>query len=50
MMLHLPADHTAATVRHALIEAFEQVPAGLRRTLTWEQARVLRAAWQASLW
>ncbi len=37
LLLHLPADHSAASVRAALLEAFEQVPPVLRRTLTWDQ-------------
>jgi transposase, IS30 family len=37
MLLHLPADHTAVTVRDAMITAMGQIPQILRKTLTWDQ-------------
>jgi IS30 family transposase len=37
MLLHLPADHTAVTVRDAMITAMGQIPHMLRKTLTWDQ-------------
>lgn len=37
MLLHLPADHTAITVRNAMINAMGQIPQMLRKTLTWDQ-------------
>lgn len=37
MLLHLPNDHTAETVRDALTTAVETLPAHLRRSLTWDQ-------------
>jgi transposase, IS30 family len=37
MLLHLPGDHTAATVQHALVAKMADLPAQLRRTLTWDQ-------------
>ncbi len=36
-LLHLPGDHTAASLRQALIDVFGHLPDGLRRTLTWDQ-------------
>ncbi len=37
MLLHLPDDHTAETVRDAIIAAMQQLPEHLRRSLTWDQ-------------
>ena len=37
VLVPVPRDHTAQTVGDALIAAFAQLPAGLRRTLTWDQ-------------
>jgi IS30 family transposase len=37
MLLHLPVDHRAETVRDAIIEAVKDLPAALRRSLTWDQ-------------
>jgi IS30 family transposase len=37
MLLHLPGDRTAETVRDALIDAIGTLPAHLRRSLTWDQ-------------
>ena len=37
MLLHLPGDHTAVTVRDAMITAMGQIPHMLRKTLTWDQ-------------
>jgi IS30 family transposase len=37
LLLHLPHDHRAETVRDALIEAIKTLPAELRRSLTWDQ-------------
>ena len=36
-LLHLPGDHTAITVRDAMITAMSQIPRQLRKTLTWDQ-------------
>jgi IS30 family transposase len=36
-LLHLPGDHTAVTVRDAMITAMSQIPRQLRKTLTWDQ-------------
>jgi IS30 family transposase len=37
MLLHLPEDHTAATVAAAMTEAVPRIPEVLRRSLTWDQ-------------
>ena len=37
VLLHLPGRHTAEAVRDALVQALEQLPAQLRRSLTWDQ-------------
>ena len=37
VLLHLPGDHTAVTVRDAMITAMGQIPQILRKTLTWDQ-------------
>ena len=37
ILVQVPRNHTAQTVGDALIGAFTQLPAGLRRTLTWDQ-------------
>ncbi|MFE5078516.1 IS30 family transposase [Streptomyces halstedii] len=43
MLLHLPADHTAASVRDALTEAAHRLPAHLKRSLTWDQGSEMAA-------
>jgi IS30 family transposase len=37
LLVKLPGNHSAQTVGDALIVAFTKLPAGLRRTLTWDQ-------------
>jgi IS30 family transposase len=37
MLLHLPDDHRAETVRDAIIAAVHTLPDALRRSLTWDQ-------------
>jgi IS30 family transposase len=37
MLLHLPGDHGAETVRDAMVTAMADLPEFLRRTLTWDQ-------------
>ena len=37
MLVHLPGDHTAETVRDGLITAMSTLPAHLRGSLTWDQ-------------
>ncbi|MGW0846786.1 IS30 family transposase [Streptomyces sp. NPDC002787] len=43
MLLHLPTDHTAASVRDALMEAAHRLPAHLKRSLTWDQGSEMAA-------
>lgn len=45
MLLHLPGDRTAETVRDALINTIATLPAQLRRSLTWDQG-VEMARWR----
>ena len=37
MLLHLPEDHTALAVQEAIVTKMAQLPAILRKTLTWDQ-------------
>ena len=37
MLLHLPGDRTAETVRAAMTTAIQTLPAALRRSVTWDQ-------------
>jgi IS30 family transposase len=37
LLLHLPGDHTSRTVADAMITAMNDLPAQLRRSLTWDQ-------------
>jgi IS30 family transposase len=37
VLVQVPRDHSAQTVGDALIGAFAKLPAGMRRTLTWDQ-------------
>jgi IS30 family transposase len=39
LLLHLPDDHTAATVADAMSIAIGRLPEQLRRSLTWDQGR-----------
>jgi IS30 family transposase len=39
MLLHLPEDHTALAVQEAIVAKMAQLPAILRKTLTWDQGR-----------
>ena len=43
MLLHLPADRTAATVADAMIAKMGPLPAPLRRSLTWDQGGEMAA-------
>ncbi|GCD42530.1 IS30 family transposase [Streptomyces paromomycinus] len=43
MLLHLPADHTAASVRAALTETAQRLPQHLKRSLTWDQGAEMAA-------
>jgi IS30 family transposase len=50
ILLHLPAgNHTAATVRDAMIPAIRALPAHLRRSLTWDQGIEMAFHQQISL-
>jgi IS30 family transposase len=37
LLLHLPGDHTAETVRDAMIPAIRALPQAIRKTLTWDR-------------
>src|SRR5919206_2468609 len=37
MLLHLPEDHGAVAVQEAIVDKMAQLPAILRKTLTWDQ-------------
>jgi IS30 family transposase len=37
MLLHLPGDHTAESVQDAIVAKITELPAHLRRSLTWDQ-------------
>jgi transposase, IS30 family len=39
MLLHLPDDHGAPAVQDAIVEKMTQLPAMLRRSLTWDQGK-----------
>ncbi|MGE2723414.1 IS30 family transposase [Mycolicibacterium pulveris] len=45
ILLHLPDDHTAESVATAMIAAMSQLPAHLRRTITWDRGSEM-AGWQ----
>lgn len=44
ILLHLPGDHTAESVATAMIEAMNELPAHLRRTITWDRGSEM-ASW-----
>lgn len=37
ILLHLPDDHTAASVRDAMTNAIQDLPAHLKKSITWDQ-------------
>ncbi len=39
LLLHLPTDHTASTVRRAMTEAIQTLPTALWRSITWDQGK-----------
>jgi IS30 family transposase len=43
MLLHLPGDHGAESVRNALVTAVQTLPSHLTRSLTWDQASEMGA-------
>jgi transposase, IS30 family len=49
ILLHLPLDHGAVTVRDAITAAIMTLPEALRRTLTWDQGIELSEHLQLSL-
>ena len=42
MLLHLPNDHRAETVRDAIVDTITTLPAALRRSLAWDQGLEMR--------
>jgi len=44
ILLHLPTDHTADAVATAMIAAMSELPAHLRRTITWDRGSEM-ASW-----
>ncbi|MEO6882077.1 MAG: IS30 family transposase [Mycobacteriaceae bacterium] len=49
MLLHLPVDHTALSVREAITTTITTLPAALRRALTWDQGVELAQHTQLSI-
>nr|WP_244604204.1 IS30 family transposase [Mycobacterium attenuatum] len=45
ILRHLPADHTAESVATAMIEAMSELPAHVRRTITWDRGSEM-ARWR----
>ncbi len=43
VLVHLPNGRTAAAVRDAPVGVFTEPPAGLRRSLTWDQGKDMSA-------
>ena len=43
MLVHLPGDHSAATVRDGLVKTMSTLPAHLRGSLTWDQGSEMAA-------
>ncbi|WP_346168601.1 IS30 family transposase, partial [Streptomyces javensis] len=43
MLLHLPKDHGAESVRDALVTTVQTLPSHLRRSLTWDQGSEMAA-------
>ncbi|WEO23937.1 IS30 family transposase [Streptomyces caniscabiei] len=43
MLLHLPGDHSAESVRDALVTTVQTLPSHLRRSLTWDQGSEMGA-------
>ncbi|MFI6158314.1 IS30 family transposase [Kitasatospora sp. NPDC051170] len=43
MLLHLPGDHTAETVRDALVATVRTLPVELKRSLAWDQGSEMAA-------
>jgi IS30 family transposase len=49
MLLHLPRDHTAESVRDAMTATIGRLPAHLRRSLTWDQGSEMAAHAQITI-
>jgi IS30 family transposase len=49
MLLHLPDDHRAETVRDAIVDKITTLPVALRRSLTWDQGIELARHTEISL-
>jgi IS30 family transposase len=49
MLVHLPGDRTAETVRDALIDTVKTLPAKLKRSLTWDQGGEMALHHQLSI-
>jgi len=49
MLVHLPGDHGAVTVRDGLLAAVATLPAHLRKSLTWDQGTELAQHRQITL-
>ena len=49
MLLHLPGDHTAETVRNALAAKIKTLPQHLARSITWDQGREMAHHTQFSI-
>jgi len=49
MLVHLPGDRTAETVRDALIDTVKTLPAQLKRSLTWDQGSEMALHHQFSI-
>ncbi|WEO21777.1 IS30 family transposase [Streptomyces caniscabiei] len=43
MLLHLPGDHSAESIRDALVTTVQTLPSHLRRSLTWDQGSEMGA-------
>jgi len=49
MLLHLPRDHSAETVRNAMTAKVITLPAALRRSITWDQGKEMAQHAQFSI-
>lgn len=49
ILLHLPGRHTAEEVAGAMIKAMRQLPADLRRTITWDRGSEMTGYKQVQL-
>jgi IS30 family transposase len=49
ILLHLPHDHTADSVATAMIEAMNELPAHLRRSITWDRGSEMAGWYDISL-